>query len=274
MQTLFSVDLPNLEEDVVWTSSVKPLLSELPDNVQSVCYYGCAEILNNAIDHSEGLTAQISCIQTEATITLCIHDDGIGVFEKIRRHCSMNDLLQPVLEIVKGKLTTDPERHSGEGLFFSSRMFDRFVILANGIRFEQNQGNWTVEPGVETAIGTQVEMTLSRDSSRQIADVFSEYVSEQDGYSFGKTQIPVLILRYTSDLLISRSQAKRLMARLEQFESVTLDFAQVSEIGQGFADEAFRVWVNAHPETTIVIINANPAVQRMIRRTGFDRVKP
>jgi len=35
--------------------------------------------------------------------------------------------------LAKGKLTTDPKRHSGEGIFFSSRMFDEFDILSGGV---------------------------------------------------------------------------------------------------------------------------------------------
>ncbi|MFT4198570.1 MAG: STAS-like domain-containing protein [Pseudoxanthomonas sp.] len=66
--------------------------------------------------------------------------------------------------------------------------------------------------------------------------------------------------------LISRSQAKRLLQRVENFRHVTLDFAEVSGIGQGFADEIFRVFANAHPDAELVASHAVPEVQQMIRR--------
>jgi hypothetical protein len=49
------------------------------------------------------------------------------------------------------------------------------------------------------------------------------------------------------DPLISRSQAKRVLARVELFRTVLFDFSRVSSIGQAFADEMFRVFAHTHP---------------------------
>ena len=38
---------------------------------------------------------------------------------------------------------------------------------------------------------------------------------------------------------------------LERFREVVLDFAGVDAIGQGFADEVFRVWARAHAGTRL-----------------------
>ena len=46
---------------------------------------------------------------------------------------------------------------------------------------------------------------------------------------------------------ISRSEAHRLLTGFDRFRAVVLDFKGVEEIGQGFADETFRVWAAAHP---------------------------
>jgi ABC-type glycerol-3-phosphate transport system substrate-binding protein len=54
--------------------------------------------------------------------------------------------------------------------------------------------------------------------------------------------------------------------RFERFKRVELDFAGVSEIGQAFADEMFRVFAAAHPAIKITPVNAEPAVVQMIRR--------
>jgi len=66
--------------------------------------------------------------------------------------------------------------------------------------------------------------------------------------------------------LTVRSQAKRLLAGLQLFKEVVLDFANVETIGHSFADEVFRVFVNGHPDVKISFVNANDDVQKMIRR--------
>lgn len=64
--------------------------------------------------------------------------------------------------------------------------------------------------------------------------------------------------------LISRSQAARVTAQFGSFTTVELDFLAIPTIGQGFADELFRVWPLAHPDTTISVTNASDAVKRMV----------
>jgi hypothetical protein len=49
-------------------------------------------------------------------------------------------------------------------------------------------------------------------------------------------------------------------------EAVEVDFAGVTDVGQGFVDELLRVWPNAHPGKTVTPINMNPAVEFMVRR--------
>ncbi|MGH8116681.1 MAG: STAS-like domain-containing protein [Rhodanobacteraceae bacterium] len=71
--------------------------------------------------------------------------------------------------------------------------------------------------------------------------------------------------------MISRSQARQLMERVEGCGAVVLDFADVAWIGQAFADEVFRVFANAHPDVELVPLHAVPAVQQMIRRAEMAR---
>src|SRR5438067_215023 len=74
-------------------------------------------------------------------------DDGVGIFEKIRRQCKLDDHRQAILELSKGKLTTDPERHTGQGIFFTSRIFDEFLIRSDHFIFGhfRKEGDWLVE---------------------------------------------------------------------------------------------------------------------------------
>jgi len=60
-------------------------------------------------------------------------------------------------------------------------------------------------------------------------------------------------------------------------EAVEVDFAGVTDVGQGFVDEPLRVWPNAHQGRTVTPINMDPAVELMVRRglpraEGRDRV--
>ena len=56
------------------------------------------------------------------------------------------------------------------------------------------------------------------------------------------------------------------MSGLEKFKHVTLDFRGVKTVGQGFADEVFRVWQKNHPSITIEPKNMNDNVRFMTKR--------
>jgi len=66
--------------------------------------------------------------------------------------------------------------------------------------------------------------------------------------------------------LISRSRARQVLAGLEKFKSVILDFDKVPTVGQAFADEIFRVFKAKYPDISIKPINMNEAVTFMIGR--------
>lgn len=72
---------------------------------------------------------------------LVIHDDGEGIFHKITKQLKLCDERHAVLELAKGKFTTDPKNHTGEGIFFSSRMFDDFAILSGTVYFTHDTHN-------------------------------------------------------------------------------------------------------------------------------------
>jgi hypothetical protein len=77
----------------------------------------------------------------------------------------------------------------------------------------------------------------------------------------------VKLAQYGNDKLVSRSQAKRLLARVELFKTVLFDFEGVEMIGPAFADEIFRVFVGIHSEINVFPINTNPEIDRIISRT-------
>ena len=83
--------------------------------------------------------------------------------------------------------------------------------------------------------------------------------------------MPLRLARYAGEALISRSQAKRVSHRFERFKRVDLDFAGICEIGQGFADELFRVFASAHPQIHMTPINTEPAVAQTVKRAVAER---
>ena len=128
-------------------------------------------------------------------------------------------------ELSKGKLTTDPVNHTGEGIFFSSRMFDEYAILSGGVYFSHEYNkpeDWIMERN-NPITGTTVFMKMANNSARKIKSVFDDYASGVD-YGFDKTVVPVSLARYGNEWLVSRSQAKRLLARIDRFKIVILDF--------------------------------------------------
>lgn len=263
---------PDLAEDAVWNRHFSKRLSSLPRNVLDICYHGFTEMLNNAKDHSEGTGAMISLTLTAAAIEMVVHDDGVGIFRKIKDGLRLDDERHAILELAKGKVTTDPQHHTGEGIFFTSRMFDKFSILAGGLFFHHTEpgGDWLIEDREGAMRGTFVRMSIATRSVRTTKEVFDRHAPERNGYGFAKTHVPVDLVRVGPENLVSRSQAKRLLARFGQFQEVMLDFRGVKTIGRGFADEIFRVFRNNNPEIQIVWINADEEVEDMIRKAMND----
>lgn len=257
---------PGITEDFPWRTFVRPLLNNLPANIISICQYGFTEMFNNAIDHSGGSSVLVSVERTAYNIELVVSDDGIGIFRKITNDFKLDDELHAILELSKGKLTSDPSRHSGEGIFFTSRMFDRYNIMSGKLHFSHTLRNtdWLLE-GNSPHIGTSVIMDIRVSSERTTHAVFNEFATV-DHPGFYKTIVPVYLAQYGDENMISRSQAKRVLARVEKFREVVLDFERVKEIGQAFADEIFRVFRQANPHVHLITVNANDSVQWMIDR--------
>lgn len=256
-----------LAEDVAWRNDVAPALGLLSENASDIWHYGFTEMFNNAVDHSAGSRIEVLLRKDAASAELALIDDGIGIFKNIQHELDLLDERHAILELAKGKLTTDPENHTGEGIFFTSRMFDAYDILSGGVYFSHTFGeaeDWILERAKPKS-GTAVWMRLNNHTSRTLAKIFNQYTSGED-FGFNKTVVPVKLAQYGDDRLVSRSQAKRLLVRIERFKTVIFDFSEVESIGQAFADEIFRVFASRHPHVEIIPIKANSAVKRMIHR--------
>jgi hypothetical protein len=232
-------------------------------------------MLNNAIDHSAGDEVFIWARQSESRFGLAISDNGIGIFKKIADALNIVDMRQALFELSKGKFTTDPTRHSGEGVFFTSRMFDSFRIKANGLDYHHDalsSDDFLRDAKGIFASGTVVFMNIDLSCARTAADVYAQYTNAPDDFDFSKTVVPMRLAQYGDEQLVSRSQAKRLIARFDRFKKVILDFKGVQEIGQAFADELFRVYANEHRDVELIPDNMTDQVQRMWLRAVAPRI--
>lgn len=256
------------DEGEIWNEDFMPKLASYPKNIQDICYYGVTEMINNAIDHSQGKKLTLSWNDQGSEIQVLIHDDGIGIFEKISVALKLSDRREAILQLAKGKFTTDQKNHIGQGIFFTSRIFDSFSIASHQLRYLRTraENDWLVETQTDSRKlpGTAVRMTLDKRTKLKTTDVFRHY--EDTDYGFEKTDIFVKLAKLEEETYISRSQARRLLLGLDKFTTVVLDFSDVRSVGQGFVDEVFRVYKNAHPEVKISYVNANDDVEFMIRR--------
>jgi anti-sigma regulatory factor (Ser/Thr protein kinase) len=260
-------------EDQVWKENFKEDFEILPENIRNICEYGFQEILNNAIDHSEGTEILIRTEWGSDSVKIKILDDGIGVFKKIRNALGLEDERESVLHLSKGKFTTDPENHTGEGIFFTSRAFDEFQIFSSKIlyiRENKKDEDWFLKETENSEYqGTSLRMKINLNSERNLKNVFAEFVEENpEGIAnFDRTHILVELGKIGDERYISRSQARRIVLGLEKFKHIILDFSDTSTVGQGFVDEVYRVFQSKYPKIRIEYQNANDDVRFMIERS-------
>jgi hypothetical protein len=194
-----------------------------------------------------------------------VADSGVGIFNNIMQEKSLKTEMEAVQNLLKGKQTTAPDRHSGEGIFFTSKIGNSLVISSGrkNITFNNLVEDVFVSDLKKDKEGTQVFFSIAKDSDLDIKTVFDEYSG--DSYEFDKTKVAVYLYKM-GNYYVSRSQARRVMSSLDGFKRVVLDFKHISSVGQAFADEIFRVWLSDHPGVEISVENSNENIDLMINR--------
>jgi anti-sigma regulatory factor (Ser/Thr protein kinase) len=260
-------DKDGLSEDIIWRELLqsRPELGELRENVHSIIRYVFTEMVNNAIDHSRAEWIAISYWMPDSRLAFEVADSGIGIFKNIQENLGLKDEFAAIQELSKGKVTTDPARHTGEGIFFSSRVVDLFTVRSGRIKWtvDNNRRDQAVGEAAPRD-GTSVGWEIDRESSRTLRAVFDAH-TDPETFKFARTGTDLRLFNLGVNF-VSRSEAKRLTHGLERFSEVTVDFSGVEEVGQGFIDELFRVWAREHPETKLVPINMSPPVRAMVER--------
>jgi len=248
---------PELKEDHIFHEKISPYVDSLAPELKEICEYGFSHIMSNVISHSKGKICQVHISRNEGKLSLKIMDDGVGVLSKVTKHFSLDNKRHAVLELSKGKMTTDPSHHSGDGLFFVSRLFDRFILESSGLGWKHNleNGKWSVTP-VNRKKGTSVFLEINTLSNRSLKNTLKEY-SANGRMIFNRTCIPVLLSKLDSEHLFSRSQAKRLTQNLDGYKNICFDFTGLDMVSHSFADEIFRVYQKEKPHQKLEWKNSN-----------------
>ena len=254
----------DLQEDQVWDKIINQtgILFGAKENVRRIVEYGFTEMLNNAINHSRSQSVRVRMLRTEKDIHFSVVDKGIGIFRNIKEQRKLHNEKEAIQDLLKGKQTTAPDMHSGEGIFFTSRAADQLVIKSSCKRiiFDNRIHDVAID---KTTVkkGTTVDFLIELTSKKKLSSIFGQYTGEE--YGFSKTEVQIALYK-TGAAFISRSQARRMLVGMEKFKHLVLDFQNVATIGQGFADEIFRIWKRNNPEAHIDVRHANENIKMMI----------
>lgn len=266
------------DEDKLYEAILREQFSGCSAAAGKIWQYVCAEMLNNAIEHSDGKNLRIIVRKNALYSTVLIIDDGVGVFRTLCDYMKGHGWQDPdeddaLVELCKGKITCDASRHSGEGIFFSSKAVDTFAIWSGAKVFRNGavgvssiqENHLLAYAAALRGQGTVVMMTLENETQRKLSEVFAMYADVEEGFIC--TRIPVKEACISGEP-VARSQARRICNRLEEFREVILDFDGIEIMGQGFADELFRVYARACPQVILRPIHMTADVARMIKHVS------
>jgi biotin operon repressor len=215
--------LDGLEEDKVFQqiNMALNLARIISPKAFEIAKYAFTEMLNNAIDHSHSEKC------------------NVGIFFSIYDKFRLADENNAVGELIKGKTTTMQEKHTGEGIFFTSKAADKMFFRSGRIKllFDNQKKDIFIEE-IRNIRGTEVFFRIKKRTRKKLEDIFSIFAPEEFDYKFEKTRAMVKLFKKE---YISRSEARRIYHGLDKFKVIILDFKGVKIIGQGFADELFRI---------------------------------
>ena len=256
----------NLSEDLVLDEIKRDtgIFFGLPRNISGIVDYAFSEMLNNAIEHSKSSKIEIQMQRNASGVVFDVRDWGVGIFNNIKKKKKLKNEFEAIQDLLKGKQTTSPKEHTGEGIFFTSKVGDMLTIQSSRKKliFNNILDDIFIKEAKKT-IGTKVNFKTVLKSKRNLNSIFKKYSDK--AFSFAKTETKVSLYKIDTDF-ISRSQARRIVSGLDKFKKIILDFKGVETVGQAFADEVFRVWQKVHPGIKIEYRNANKNIEFMIKR--------
>ncbi len=272
----FAFALAGLAEDSAWTELLRKstILAALSQEGRAVFQFAVTEVLNNAIEHAGGGRVEIKIQRVGPSVAVEITDEGVGVFRRLREALHFADDLHALEALARGKITTSPTGHTGDGLFIVSQLADLFelgsdqlVWVVDNVRQDVSVRPAAAPEASAGSVGTRVRFEARAHSPRSLAEVLAAHPGTGEA-----PRARIVVKLYASGpTFVSRAEARRLVVGLEKFHEIVMDFSGVLWVGQGFVDEVFRVWATKHPEIRLRVENAAPTVAFMIAR---GRPKP
>lgn len=253
-----------------------PRFKELPENIRSIFTFAFSEMFNNAIEHSTSKIISVEVILRDTLLSFVVNDAGVGVFRNIMKKKNLQSEIEAIQDLLKGKTTTMPRTHSGEGIFFTSKTGDSFILDSFGhlLSIDNTIDNVSARTTSVIKRGTRVIFKIDIGSVRHLNNVFKKYtnIGSDSDYGFDKTEIRVKLFT-SGGVHISRSQARRILEGLEKFKAILLDYKDVPLVGQAFVDEIYRVFQNKHPAIAIQEENMSEGVTFMVERAKTEAKK-
>src|SRR3989344_3286604 len=171
----------NLEEHLVLEEVENnfPRIFKLNEHIRNIFTYAFSEMFNNAIEHSQSKAIQVDVGVEGKRLFFSVRDWGIGVFRNIMHERKLRSEIEAVQDLLKGKVTTQPRAHSGEGIFFTSKAADLFVLNSYGHRLTINnqQNDVGIRRNHKGTRGTQVYFAIALDTDKHLNDVFKRYTN-------------------------------------------------------------------------------------------------
>lgn len=268
-----NLNLIGLKEDEIWTKVRKSttFLSDLTENAENILYFAFTEMLNNAIDHSRSGVGYVKIWLEDDKLKFIVKDNGVGVFKNVMVSRKIDNEPDAARELIKGKLTTQPGWHSGEGIFWTSKIADRFSLKSYGYELivDNNINDYIIQKNKQPLIGTEVYFEVAKNTDKSLQQLFRDFSFDHQTLTLDTTVIPVKLFN-EGEIWISRSQAKKLLAGLDRYKKIIFDFAGIEVIGQAFADEIFRVFNIHHPDIELESINMSGSVKLMVSHAQHD----
>ena len=246
-------------------------MNGLTENAENILYFAFTEMLNNAIGHSRSGTGYVKIWLSDEKLKFIVKDNGVGVFNNVMLSRHLPSEVDAATELIKGKLTTQPGWHSGEGIFWTSKVADFFRLRSYKLELslDNDLKDYIIKPLEKSLVGTEVYFEISKNTTKSLQSLFRDYSFDHSKLSLDTTVIPVKLFE-EGDIWISRSQAKKILTGLEKYKKIIFDFAGIEVIGQAFADEIFRVFSINHPDIILEAINMSDAVNLMVSRARND----
>ena len=269
-----NLNLKGLKEDEIWQKVRKStnFLNDLSENAENILYFAFTEMLNNAIDHSRSGVGYVKIWLEDNKLKFIVKDNGVGVFKNVMVSRKIPNEPDAARELIKGKLTTQPGWHSGEGIFWTSKISDKFALKSYDYELTLDNiiNDYSIKKIEDSLVGTEVYFEIAKDTNKSLQKLFRDFSFDHQKLTLDTTIIPVKLFE-EGEIWISRSQAKKLLTGLEKYKKIIFDFAGIEVIGQAFADEIFRVFNILHPDIILEPINMSESVRLMVSHARNDQ---